>query len=285
VPGPARTIPDAVTRRLAPLLLVLAAGACGRRPPEETGGGVQLVLDGRLVATVEVAQAGARLCLPDLLPPAARDPATWVMLDVHATDGRRLAMPRPATTHPEQDFCLYRRTDRDHGFGVYRRDGPALPPRLRELLGQPAPYLEPVGRVQVRTVETPQEAAFGSLTVVVDGGEGIAITPGMLDGLGAAGTPGAGGERQARAHAAAWPLRDVLGLVVEPGDVASLRLADAAGVHREVPVESLAGTGPATPVLKRNRRGDHHLRMLEGLRLVGELRGVVRIEVRTRAGR
>ncbi|MHC4960006.1 MAG: hypothetical protein ACYTGN_16725, partial [Planctomycetota bacterium] len=77
------------TRRtpLPGLLLVLAA--CGgdsedgaTAPASNPGPSVAIVVDGQAVRSVSASSLGARRCLPELLPEAAREPTTWVMLEV-----------------------------------------------------------------------------------------------------------------------------------------------------------------------------------------------------------
>jgi hypothetical protein len=207
------------------------------------------------------------------------------MLEVLAIDGRVLRVFKPAEAYPNQDLCLYAGPNGQPSFGIYRRDDPSLPARFRELRWQPAPYLEGVARVSIRTKETELEAAAGTLTVIADGGEGIVITD-RLEALDRVASPHAGGGRNERAGGgrAPWRLKDVVAIAVDPESIEHVRLVNVAGATHTLSGEQLRSAAPL-PTLKRNRRGQHHLRVFDGQRAVGELRNVVRIEVRTRAAR
>jgi hypothetical protein len=80
-----------------------------------------------------------------------------------------------------------------------------------------------------------------------------------------------------------WRLAAVLGLAVDPARIESVRVLDINGNERTVRASELAPDAPLTLVLKRNRKGDLHLRVLEGAERKSQMRSVVRFEIRTRA--
>lgn len=271
-------------------LIAALLTACGDPPDPRVpvGPQVDILLDGAPLLTVDATAIGERLFLSKVMPPAARDQAHWVMLEAHARDGRRrLGFQRPAERYPKQDFCLYVSKDGAPSFGVYRRDDPDLHPRLRELLWQPAPYLEDVERVTIRTTETRQETQarrlHGTLAIVVDGGEGAPITEALLDTVTAIETPPKeAGEGALRGRPGLWWLGDVIRLVVAPARVRRAQLVDIKGNTHKLPIATLGAEAKLRAALKRNRAGDHHVRFLEGGRRVSTIRSVVRLEIRTR---
>ncbi|MEZ4365597.1 MAG: hypothetical protein R2939_04835 [Kofleriaceae bacterium] len=274
-------------RSLLGAALVLAGVAGGGCDPGDrvasapaAGAGVELVLDGSPVATIDVDGAAAWPRLDQVLPKGARAMRRWARLEATGA-GDPLVVASPAVAHPTLVAALYP-VDDGVGLGLFE---PAT------LAARGAPRLRATGVRQVRITLAPRadgdpgqrgrvdgDVAAPRLTIAAGGAAATTLELAALPRR-----PAPGGDPTALG----WSLVEVLGAAGRTA-TAGVRLVDAAGGQLALVAADL-DPARAFGFFKVNRQGALRFKHLVvddagAWHARGDLRDVVRIELDAAAG-